>query len=265
MPTSIHIGTSGWSYDDWVGPFYPPGTPKAAYLSLYADRLDIVEVDSTFYRPPTVATVERWAGQTPPNFAFTLKMPRSITHDRVLEDCAGEMERLTLALEPLRTRLRAVLLQFGYFNRTAFRRPAEFFERLDTFLGAYASHVPLACEIRNRQWLTADYFGLLRAHRVPAALVEHVWLPPIDELCARHDVLTGPYAYVRLIGDRHGIEQTTTEWDKTVVDRSTDLRRVANSLHALARHAEVFVFVNNHYAGHAPATCRHLRTAVDSG
>jgi uncharacterized protein YecE (DUF72 family) len=260
----IRIGTSGWSYDDWVGPFYPPGTAQADYLACYCSRFDVVEVDSTFYRPPTAAMVRNWAARTPDHFGFTLKMPRSITHDKLLRDCDTQTEALITNLAHLGPKLRAVLLQFGYFNRAAFSGPRPFFERLDAFLTRYAARLPLACEIRNKNWLTAEYFDLLRQHRVSAALVEHAWLPPIETVVGRFDTATGPYSYVRLIGDREGIEQNTTNWSRIVVDRSADMQRVAAALRLIAERAEVLVFVNNHYAGHGPESCRLLRAALDA-
>jgi uncharacterized protein YecE (DUF72 family) len=259
MSHTLRIGTSGWSYDDWVGPFYPEGTRKRDYLEAYTKHFDVVEVDSTFYRTPALRMVQGWADRTPAGFAFALKTPRTITHDKVLLDCEEEMDALLPALEPLGDKLKCLLLQFGYFNRKAFSSSTPFFERLEAFLANYASQVPLACEIRNKNWLTEDYFELLRAHNVAATLVEHAWLPPINELIDQHDVVTAPFSYVRLIGDRKGIEEATTTWNKTVVDRSRDLTRIAKALDQLADHAEVLVFINNHYAGHAPDTCRALR------
>lgn len=262
MSTHIRIGTSGWSYDDWVGPFYPPGTAAAGYLGHYAGHFDVVEVDSTFYRPPTAAMVQNWADRTPAGFAFALKTPRAITHEKILCDCAGDMDALLAALAPLGPKLATLLLQFGYFNRAAFSGPRPFFERLRAFFAQYAGRVPLACEIRNRQWLTADYFALLREYGVAAALVEHAWLPPMERLIEQHDVVTGRHVYVRLIGDREGIEKTTTTWDRCVIDRTADLQRVAAALRRIAARAEVLVFINNHYAGHGPESCRQLRAAV---
>ena len=262
MSAAIRIGTSGWSYDDWVGPFYPPGTASADYLRYYAGKFDVVEVDSTFYRPPTERMVRGWAERTAAGFGFALKMPRTITHEKVLVGCESDMDSLLTTLEPLGKKLKSVLLQFGYFNRATFAGPKPFYDRLAKLFSHFAGRVPLACEIRNKNWLTADYFGLLREHNVATALVEHAWLPPIGELIEQQDVVTGPYAYVRLIGDREGIEKLTTTWEKLVVDRKADLRRVAKSLRQIAERAEVLVFVNNHYAGHGPATCRELRAAV---
>ncbi len=260
---AIRIGTSGWSYKDWVGPFYEPGTKAAEYLARYGRHFGIVEVDSTFYRPPTAAMVRGWAARTPDHFRFALKAPRQITHEHVLDDCESEMEELITAVGLLGAKLKSVLLQFGYFNRAAFAGPKPFFERLAAFLGRYATRLPLACEIRNRTWLTPEYFALLRQHGVAAALVEHAWLPPIEQLIDQQDVVTGPYVYVRLIGDREGIEKVTTTWDRVVVDRAADLRRVAGALRRIAQRAEVLVFVNNHYAGHGPGTCRSLQAVLD--
>lgn len=262
MAHPIRIGTSGWAYDDWVGPFYTPGTGKGDYLEHYARVFDIVEVDSTYYRPPNRRMVQGWADRTPDAFTFALKTSSTITHEKVLADCEGDMEQVIEALEPLRPKLKCLLLQFGYFNRQAFRSAAPFFERLDAFFDKFAARVPLACEIRNKSWLGSPYFDLLRAHNVSATLAEHAWLPPLQRIVAEHDVVTGPLAYVRLLGDRKRIEEITKKWDQTVIERGEDLRRIAQSVREIARRAEVLVFINNHYAGHAPTTCRALADAL---
>ncbi len=264
MSHAIRVGTSGWSYDDWVGPFYPQGAGKRDYLAHYASRFDVVEVDSTYYAVPRLSTVQGWADRTPEHFRFALKMPGEITHKRVLVDCEGVMEQFVAVLEPLREKLICVLLQFGYFNRKAFATAGPFFDRLRSFLERYAGQLPLACEIRNKHWLSGDYFDLLRAHNVSSALVEHAWLPPLDRVMETHDVVTGPLAYVRLIGDRRGIEEITTTWEKPVVDRDRDLERVSFALRRIAERVEVVTFVNNHYAGHGPDTVGQLERCLAS-
>lgn len=263
MSRRIAIGTSGWSYDDWVGPFYPPRTPKSDYLSAYAEQFDVVEVDSTYYALPARRMVQGWAGRTPGGFRFALKAPSTITRDKALAGCEEQTEALLAAIEPLGEKLLCVLLQFSYFNRAAFASAAPFFKRLDAFLAAFARRVPLAVEIRNKSWLTDEYFGLLRKHQAVAALVEHAWMPRIDELLDARDVVTGPFSYVRLIGDRDGIEKLTKTWEKVVVDRGADLRRIAGAIRRIAARVPVYTFVNNHYAGHGPQTCRDLHAAVE--
>ncbi|MCG3127196.1 MAG: hypothetical protein CHACPFDD_02054 [Phycisphaerae bacterium] len=262
MAHTIRIGTSGWSYDDWVGPFYPAGTRKGDYLSIYAGRFGLVEVDSTYYAIPARRTVEGWAERTPDEFRFALKVPGIITHEKLLANADADMEAFLAAVAPLGEKADCLLLQFGYFNRAQFASAGPFFERLDAFLSVHGKAARFACEIRNKQWLTRDYVELLRKHDVACALVEHAWLPPIDQLITRLDVRTGRLVYVRLIGDRQAIEAVTTTWDRVVVDRAADLTRVAGAIRQLARDIDVITFVNNHYAGHGPATARELQSQV---
>jgi len=207
--------------------------------------------------------VQGWAERTPKRFRFALKAPSEITHRKILVDSAEVMETFLSALEPLGEKTLCVLLQFGYFNRATFRSAKPFFERLNGFLTEYADHVPLAVEIRNKNWLTDAYFDLLRSHKAAAALVEHAWLPPINHVIERHDVVTGPFSYVRLIGDRKGIEEITRTWDRVVLDRSAELGRVARAIRQIAQRVPVYTFVNNHYAGHGPESCRQLRAACE--
>src|SRR5690242_12347520 len=84
MDAKLHIGTQGWNYSAWVGPFYPEGTRPADFLSTYARAFSTVEVDSTFYAIPAVKTVRGWANRTPADFLFSLKLPQEITHERRL-------------------------------------------------------------------------------------------------------------------------------------------------------------------------------------
>src|SRR4051812_19602233 len=123
----ILVGSSGWSYPDWVGPFYPLGMEPADYLEFYADHFPIVEVDSTFYRPPTARMVRGWRDRTPDHFQFALKVPKVITHEKRLSDCQEEVDGFVSSIAPLGEKIFCALLQMGYFNRGAF-------SSLDAFL-----------------------------------------------------------------------------------------------------------------------------------
>ena len=83
----ILIGTCGWSYRDWAEVFYPKKMPAGQYLSYYAEHFPAVEVDSSFYHAPSKKTVEGWRDKTPAGFGFSLKVPQSITHEKILVDC----------------------------------------------------------------------------------------------------------------------------------------------------------------------------------
>ena len=263
MPEHAHpilIGCSGWSYPDWEGPFYPEGMAAGEYLEWYADRFPIVEVDSTFYRPPTPKMVRGWRDRTPDAFRFALKVPRSITHEKQLQGCAAEVDEFIRAIEPMGSKGMAALLQMGYFNRGAFASLAAFLDVLDPFLAAWPKKViPLAVEIRNPRWVGPELVEVLRDHGAALTLTDQTWMPKPAEIASRLDPVTGPFAFVRLLGDRDGIEKITTTWDRVVVDRSDDLAATAGLIQGLASRVPVLAFLNNHYAGHSPATARDLR------
>lgn len=106
----------------------------ADYLTFYATKFDTVEVDSTFYHTPTISTVNGWARKTPEGFIFALKVPQVITHEKVLLDCEEEFEHFVDTTDLLSDKLGPMLLQFPYFNKTAFKSGKEFLTRLKPFL-----------------------------------------------------------------------------------------------------------------------------------
>src|SRR5205823_6005512 len=126
----IRVGTCGWSYKEWSGVFYPDELAPADYLSAYAERFPVVEVDSTFYRSPSRKMVEGWRDRTPAGFGFSLKVPQAITHDKRLLDCRDEVGAFLSAVRLLEDKLLCCVLQFGYFNRSAFGTLDAFLKRL---------------------------------------------------------------------------------------------------------------------------------------
>ncbi len=259
----ILIGCSGWSYPDWEGAFYPEGMDAGEYLGWYADRFPIVEVDSTFYRPPSPAMVRGWVRKTPDDFKFALKVPQVITHQKQLRDCAHEVAGFVSSILPLGEKLYCALLQMGYFNRGAFASLDEFLEVLDDFLDGWPrDKVPLAVETRNPRWVGPELADLLRRHDTALTLTEQKWMPTPAKFAELIDPITGPFSFVRLIGDREAIEKITQTWDKIVIDRSAPLAETARVIQKIARRVPVIVFANNHYAGHGPETVRQLRALL---
>ncbi len=256
----IWIGCSGWSYPDWAGPFYPEGMAAGEYLEWYADRFPIVEVDSTFYRVPSKGMVQGWKDRTPDGFRFALKVPQAITHQKMLKGSEAEVDGFVASILPLGKKLTAALLQLGYFNRGAFGSLDEFLDVLDPFLARWPhDQVPLAVEVRNPRWVTPKLAEVLRDHGAALTLTEQTWMPRPSEVARLVDPVTGPLGFVRLLGDRESIEKVTTTWDKVVVDRSADLAENVEVIRSMADRVPVAVFLNNHYAGHSPATARDLR------
>lgn len=260
----IWIGCGGWSYADWNGVFYPDGMDSTDYLSWYADRFPIVEVDSSFYRPPTPRMVRAWRDRTPDDFLFALKVPRAITHDKQLRDCRDEVDRFLGAIEPLGSKMKVVLLQLGYFNRRAFATFEDFLEILDGFLADWPiERFPLAVEIRNPRWVRDDFAETLRRRGASLVLTEQKWMPRPAEIVERFDPLTGPIGYVRLLGDREEIERLTSTWNRVIIDRSEDLAKTAGVVREMSSRAPVVVIANNHYAGYSPDTVRELRELLE--
>ena len=256
----VRVGTCGWSYNEWVGVFYPDGLPAGQWLPYLAQQYPIVEVDGTFYRSPARKTVEGWRDRTPPGFGFSLKVPQSITHEKVLLDCQGEVEAFLAAARLLGDKLLCCCLQFGYFNRGKFAALGAFLDRLDSFLAAWPADVPLAVEVRNKAWMTAALGDCLRRHKAVWVLPDQVWMPTPLSVVERLDVVTGPFAYLRLLGDRAAVDALTPTLDHIVIDRGAQVAEDARAIRILRQRVPVVAFVNNHYAGYAPETARQLVT-----
>ena len=241
----IRIGTQGWSYDDWVGTFFPPGSKQEHYLPFYAEIFDTVELDTTFYHPPRASIVRSWARHTPETFRFAAKLPQAITHTARLTSMGDQLKEFVVALEPLGERLGPLLVQM----------PAEF-ERdpgnvgvLDRFLAAAPDVARLAVEFRHRSWHRAETYDMLRARRAALAWTEWRDLPRVSEV-------TSDFLYLRWLGDRRVIER----YDRVQIDRTEsfaawerDLRRV------LPEVREIYGYFNNHWAGHSPASANEMK------
>src|SRR5579864_8793282 len=126
----VRVGTCGWSYKAWSGVFYPEDLTAGEFLSYYAARFPVVEVDSTFYRTPGRKMVEGWRDRTPDGFCFSLKVPQVVTHEKVLLDCREEVRAFLTAARVLGPKLLCCVLQFGYFNQKAMAGLGAFLERL---------------------------------------------------------------------------------------------------------------------------------------
>ena len=246
----IRIGTQGWNYDAWVGPFYPSGTRAPDFLSIYARAFSTVEVDSTFYAVPAVKTVRAWADRVPPGFKFALKLPQAITHERRLRPVDDTLELFLDRARELEDRLGPVLVQLAPdFSPSELPALAKFLPRLPT-------DVPVAIEFRHRGWLTDGVLALLAEHEVALALTDARWIPR-RQMLALAERPTAPFAYVRWMGPDRDI----VDYSRIQVDRSRELESWAQALAALAQRvtAGIYGFVNNHFAGHSPSSARDLQ------
>lgn len=271
----LRLGTSSFSTADWVGPFYPDGTRPADFLSSYAERFDTVEVDATYYRVPAARTVDGWRRNTPEGFLLAAKFPKDIVHGGsgakpdgsvvlVPDKTYDVRDRFLEVMRGMGDRMGPLVLQCPYYARDVFPSRDLFLERLDRFLGDLPADFSYGVEIRNRAWLTPSFADLCRRHRVSLVLVDQAWMPHGDEVEREFDPVTADFSYIRLLGDRNEIEAITTTWEKEVVDRGVRMERWAALVRRLLeRNVRTFVYINNHYAGHAPATARRLRAMIE--
>jgi uncharacterized protein YecE (DUF72 family) len=258
--SSIHLGTSAFTAAGWEGSFYPAGMKPADYLTYYATKFDTVEVDSTFYRTPSSATVNAWARKTPDGFIFSVKVPQIITHEKMLVGVEPEFKQFIETMELLGEKLGPLVFQFPYFNRTKFKSGGEFLKLLAAFMKTFPRDRQFAIEIRNKSWLDARFAGVLRDHNVALVLQDHSWMPRPSQLFEKFDPLTADFTYIRWLGDRQGIEQRTKTWEAVIVDRTQELAEwveIVRKLHK--RRIQIFAYANNHYAGHAPSTVEQFR------
>ena len=151
----VLVGTSGYSYKEWKGTFYPEDLKAAGMLRYYAERLGTVEINNTFYRMPTATVLEHWAAETPPGFIFVLKGPQRITH----------MKRLKDAAEPLAYFLDTAIVLGEKLGPVLFQLPPNFkkdLARLQDFLALLPAGRPVAFEFRHESWFDDEVYGALR-------------------------------------------------------------------------------------------------------
>src|SRR5215213_335232 len=157
---NIHVGTSGWSYKEWKGSFYPPKLPAGEMLRYYSARFPTVEVNNSFYRIPSESVLAGWAGQVPEGFRFVLKASRRITHHHRLADVDGSLGYFLRAVNPLGERLGPTLFQLP----PTFKKDVS---RLSQFLGRLPQRWPAAIEFRHASWLDDEVYDVLRSRDVP--------------------------------------------------------------------------------------------------
>jgi uncharacterized protein YecE (DUF72 family) len=254
---NLRLGTSSWSSNDWVGSFYPLGTPPADYLGEYARHFDTVEVDATFYRTPSASMVKNWRERTPPGFLFAAKIPQVVTHEKVLVNCSAELKEFVSTMELLGDKLGPLLLQFPYFNKQAFPRFEDFLARLVPFLDQLPTGIRWALEVRNKHWINERFLDVLRNRKVALALIDHPWMPLVRQLTARYDVATTDFTYLRWLGDRKSIEEKTKRWDRIIIDREDEMETWIPAIRQLLkRGVRILGYFNNHYAGFAPGSIK---------
>lgn len=252
MP-KVRIGTQGWNYDAWAGPFYPEGTRATDFLSVYSRAFSSVEVDSTFYATPAATTIRSWYDRTPADFVFALKLPQLITHEQRLRDATGATQEFFERVRELGPKLGPVLAQMGPDFE-----PGELPALVD-FIGNVPDDIRVAIEFRHRGWITEGVVALLRERNIALALVDGRWIPR-KMMLALAKRPTANFAYIRWMGPNRDL----VDFSRVQVDRTREIEQWVAAIHDLTQNGanEIFAYVANHFSGHSPATAREIQALL---
>ncbi|MCL4490033.1 MAG: DUF72 domain-containing protein [Chloroflexi bacterium] len=253
----IYLGTSGFSYEDWVGPYYPEGLEKKDWLAFYGKEFNTLEINFSYYRMPAPRTLAQMASKVPANFLFTIKATQEMTHTREADPAL--FPKFVTAVQPL--------LQAGKFGAVLAQFPASFHhtpENVD-YLKAFRQQLldlPVVVEFRNAQWLNEQTFQFLQEQQLGFCCVDEPRLKGLLPPVAR---ATSDVAYVRFHG-RNAMkwwqhEQAYERYDYTYSQQ--ELQEWTPKIENLNAEADkTFVFANNHYRGQGIDTARQLRSML---
>lgn len=254
----IYLGTSGFSYDDWVGSFYPVGLPKREWLTYYAQEFNACEINATYYALPGPATLKAMVEKTDADFLFSIKANQEMTHQQENNDSVFGAFREMLTSVIAAGKLGCILAQFPYsfgFNRRNWGY-------LD-LLRAQLAGLPLVIEFRNARWLRRDVLDWLRQYDLGFCCVDE---PPLPNLLPPIAEVTSKIGYVRFHGrnsakwweHEHAYERY--DYSYTPQELAEWLPRI-RKLDSIAE--KTFIFANNHWRGQAVGTIRQLRVMLD--
>jgi uncharacterized protein YecE (DUF72 family) len=253
----IRLGTSGFSYDDWVGSVYPQDLPRWQWLPYYANEFDTVELNVTYYRLVSSKVASGWVARTPADFSFSVKAHRSLTHERVEPDFQAYRESLAPIIEA--GKLACILAQFPHsFHPTKPNR--DYLVHLREGL----TDLPVVVEFRDSAWVSDETFELLEAHDLGFCCVDE---PPLRGLMPAVARATSSVAYVRFHGrnadkwwqhehawERYDYMYTDSELSEWL-PRLRDLDAIAPL---------TLVYANNHYRGQSVETLRMLNRLLSA-
>ncbi len=243
MVNKVLIGTSGWGYNEWIGPFYPRGLNQKDFLLYYSRIFYTNEINTTFYNIPSRGVVENWVRRTPKDFLFSAKVPKVITHDSKLnvDDCLDQLDYYLSSMEPMvkSGKLLSFLIQLppSFEKKKHFGQLKEFVDVWPSDRKAEGYH--LVVEFRHKSWMDDEVFNYLRHNSLTYCAVIEPLLPP------RMDVTNPELAYIRFhgYGKRIWFDYNFKE---------NEIKKWAESIQKVIQKAKrVGIYFNNHYSGYA--------------
>jgi len=248
---NIKIGTAGWEYKDWKGPFYPRRLNREEHLSYYASIFEINEINSTFYNLPTIDTIRNWHERVPDDFRFLVKVWREITHRIHEEELESKVLTFFNHFQLLEEKILGYLFQFPPW----FKYSEKNLEKLEYLIRLIPEDNLYFLEFRDGSWFETD-----RLSEVITGDSINLVSSYIEGLRAVY-YQDQSYYYIRLIGDRsinvfNRIQRSQTE----IID---EIRNHIDHLKKKSNIKQIFIIVNNHFSGFAPETANELKKAFD--
>lgn len=241
--TQYRIGTSGWSYPDWKGRFYPEDLAQSRWFEYYAKIFSTVEVNATFYRTFKDQTYQKWYDRAQDHFKYVLKAPRIITHRKYLKDVEADVQKFWHSVSLLKEKFGLILLQLA--PATAYDP-----ELLKKSLIAFENPRKVAVEFRNKKWFTSEIKEILKE---VGAVICNADSPKIELT----DWLTSDIAYIRLHGRKRWYAYDYS---------AEELREIRDLADRLSKQGakEIYIFFNNDFEGNAPMNALTLLEMLES-
>ena len=231
----VIVGTSGYSYKEWKGTFYPADLPAAKMLPFYAGHFGSVEINNTFYRMPEEKTLTKWASEVPDDFTFVLKAPQRITHQKRLTGVEGDVRQFLEVSKVLGSKLGPLLFQLPPYQRKDT-------PKLREFLSLIPRETRIALEVRHDSWLADDVYDALREHDAALCLSDTDEVADPDALL----VPTASWGYLRLRRTEYPGD-TLTEWARRVETQPW---------------SDTYVFFKHEDEGKGPAFAKQFLSAL---
>jgi uncharacterized protein YecE (DUF72 family) len=226
---NLYVGTSGYSYKEWKGAFYPKDLPEKQMLRFYSEHFRSVEINNTFYRMPEASVLEAWAREVPTDFRFVIKAPQLITHRKRLKDAGDSVSQLLEVAGALKGRLGPLLFQLPPNMKKDV-------PQLDAFLASLPGRRRAAFEFRHPSWFDEEVFELLRRHQAALCIAD------ADDDLKVPFVATADWGYLRLRRPDYGDVEIET-WVKRVRDHDWQ---------------DVFVFFKHEDEGKGPQMAKRF-------
>ena len=247
----IYIGTAGWDYKDWIGPFYPKLLESHNRLGFYTKYFNIIEINTTFYSLPKISTVQNWSDQVPASFKFTVKVWQEITHNFKNANIEDAISQFFYRISPLKDKIYAYLLQFPPW----FKYNEKHIHQLKYLISELPSGNRYIIELRDNSWFKEEFVSeIVNGTNI---VFGTTYMPGINAYYLTNQNVY----YIRLIGDRE-----LTVFNRIQRNQEESINDLVRNLQILEKKSnvfEIFIIVNNHFMGNGPESINMIKKRLN--